>query len=226
MTSGGREFLKWLAVVLMTGDHVVSAFGLGYVPLVSEAGRVAFPLFALVMAYNLAQPGSDASKSVKRLSAWAIVATPFAYLVFGSLLPLNVLFTFALAASAIWALQRRLWALLALTAIVLPPFVDYAWTGVWLVVSAWCWFRDHGRRMHFLLGSFDWRRSRLYAVVPIWVWASMGLLCIYNGNGWALLALPLMQAGELRFPVLRARWAFYVYYVGHLAVFGIAAHMH
>jgi hypothetical protein len=226
MTSGGREFLKWLAVVLMTGDHIVSAFGLGYVPVVSEAGRVAFPLFALVMAYNLAQPGADAFKSVKRLALWGLVAMLPAYLVFGSLLPLNVLLTFALAASAIWGVQRRLWVLVALCMCVLPLFVDYAWPGVWLVVAGWGWFRQHGRRMHFLFGSWDWRRSRLYAVVPIWVWLTMGLLCAYNGNGWALLALPLMQAGELQWSVPRTRWAFYGYYIGHLSVIGLIAYMH
>lgn len=223
MTSGGREFLKWLAVLLMTGDHIVTALGVGYVPVVSEAGRVAFPVFALVMGYNLAQPGADALKSVKRLALWGLVASLPAYLVFGSLLPLNVLLTFALAALAIWAVERRLWPLLAVCAVALPPFVDYAWPGVWLVLAAWGWFRQHGRRMHWLLGSWDWRRARLYAVMPIWVWISMGLLCVYNGNGWALLALPLMQVGEWRWPVPRTRWAFYGYYVGHLALLALAA---
>ncbi len=51
--------------------------------------------------------------------------------------------------------------------------------------------------MHFLLGSWDWRRQRLYLVLPIWVWACMGLLCLYTGNAWALLALPVMILGEV-----------------------------
>jgi hypothetical protein len=143
--------------------------------------------------------------------------------VFGSLLPLNVLLTFALGAAAIWAVERRLWPLVVVCAVALPPFVDYAWPGVWLVLAAWGWFRQHGRRMHWLLGSWDWRRARLYAVMPIWVWISMGLLCVYNGNGWALLALPLMQVGGWGWPVPRTRWAFYWYYVGHLALLALAA---
>ena len=43
MTSSAREVLKWLAVVLMTCDHVAKVIYGGYVPGLSEAGRVAFP---------------------------------------------------------------------------------------------------------------------------------------------------------------------------------------
>ena len=54
----------------MTGDHVAKVVFDGYVPVVSELGRIAFPLFALVMACNLAQPGADLRKSMRRLALW------------------------------------------------------------------------------------------------------------------------------------------------------------
>lgn len=218
MTSGGREFLKWLAVLLMTGDHVAKVSFGGYLPVVSELGRVAFPLFALVMAYNLAQPAADLAKSVRRLALWAVIAQPAHCLVFGYWLPLNVLASFALAASVVWAIRAgRWWAVVALAG-PLPLIVDYQWSGIAIVVAAYGWFRAHGKRMHWLLGCGEFRRSRLYLVLPIWVWISMALLCLYNGNLWALLALPLMQLGEVSWRVPRTRWAFYGYYVGHLAV--------
>ncbi|MEN5339931.1 TraX family protein [Stenotrophomonas sp. TWI143] len=223
MTSGGRELLKWLALVLMTGDHIVTVFGLGYVPGVSQLGRVAFPVFALVMAYNLAQPGADAAKSARRLALWGLVASPAAVLAFGQALPFNVLLTFAAAAGCIWALERRHWALAALLCFAAPVALDYTWPGVWLVLAAWAWFKNHGRRMHFLLGSWDFRRQRLYLVLPIWVWACMGLLCLYNGNGWALLAMPVMALGEVSARVPRAGRVFYVYYVGHLTLLVVLA---
>ncbi len=138
MTSGGRELLKWLALALMTGDHVVTVFHLGYVPVVSELGRVAFPVFALVMAFNLAQPGADAAKSARRLAAWGIAATPVTALAFGQLLPLNVLLTFAAAAACVWAIERRYWMLIAFLAVMAPAWLDYAWPGVWLVLAGWC----------------------------------------------------------------------------------------
>lgn len=46
----------------------------------------------------------------------------------------------------------------------------------------------------------------------------MGLLCLYNGNAWALLALPVMMLGELSASIPRAGRVFYAYYVGHLAL--------
>lgn len=199
MTSGGRELLKWLALVLMTGDHVLTVFGLGYVPVVSELGRVAFPLFALVMAYNLAQDGADAGKSARRLAAWGLVATPAATLAFGQVLPLNVLLTFAAAAGCVWALERRQWALVAFLGLVAPVALDYAWPGVWLVLAAWYWYRGQGGR-------------------PWLAWGCMGLVCAYNGNAWALLALPALRLGHVAWPIPRSGRAFYVYYVAHLAL--------
>lgn len=66
-SSGARELLKWIALLAMTGDPVTKAVFGGYVPVVADLGRIAFPLFALVMACNLAQPGADLSRSIRRL---------------------------------------------------------------------------------------------------------------------------------------------------------------
>lgn len=204
MTSGGRELLKWIALVLMTGDHVLTVFGVGYVPVVFEIGRLAFPLFALVMAYNLAQPGADSGKSARRLALWGLVATPAATLAFGQILPLNVLLTFAAAAGGIWALERRQRALAALLALVAPVALDYAWPGVWLVLAGWRWYRGQGGQ-------------------PWLVWGCMGLLCLYNGNAWALLAIPLLRLGHVDTAIPRLGRVFYGYYVGHLAALWLGA---
>ncbi|MGX9080324.1 TraX family protein, partial [Klebsiella pneumoniae] len=79
----------------------------GYVPVVTELGRIAFPLFALVMACNLAQPCADLRKSMRRLALWGVIAQPLHALVFGSWLPFNILLTFALAAVAVHALANN-----------------------------------------------------------------------------------------------------------------------
>jgi len=219
MTSSGRELLKWIALVLMTGDHLVTVFGLGYVPVVTELGRIAFPLFALVMAYNLAQPGVDAGRSAKRLALWGLVASPVAYLAFGSVFPLNVLLTFAVAAAAIAAYERHQWLLVALLAFAAPLVLDYAWPGVWLVMEAWFWFSGYGRRVRSVFGLWD----PMATAFPVWLWACMGLLCWYNGNAWALLALPVLLFAEVEWPVRRSGRFFYVYYVGHLVFLALIA---
>ncbi|MRI42297.1 conjugal transfer protein [Stenotrophomonas sp. MH181796] len=158
MTSGARELLKWLAVILMTGDHVAKVIYGGYMPGLSEAGRVAFPLFALVMAYNLAQPGADVVKSVRRLAMWGAIAQPVHALAFGYWLPLNILLTFALCAAAVYAASQRRWIVLAFAAVVLPAFVDYQWSGVAFVLLAWVGFRTD--RPLLMLAGWQLPRGR------------------------------------------------------------------
>lgn len=215
MTSSGRELLKWLGLLLMTGDHLAKVFYGGYLPVISELGRVAFPLFAIVMACNLAQPGADPLKFLRRLLPWALVAQPFFIWTFGGLLPLNVLWSFALVAACL-ALQQRghgIWAgLLFFFAGVL---VEYRWFGGALILLFWLFYRDHGagtppahqRFFHLLLA--------LVALI---------FLCVYNGNAWALLSVPLILVlGSRHWPLPRIRWFFHLYYVGHLALFGLIA---
>lgn len=203
MTSSAREVLKWLAVVLMSCDHVAKIIYGGYVPGLSEAGRVAFPLFALVMAYNLAQPGADPVKSVRRLGMWGLIAQPVHALAFGYWLPLNILLTFALCAAAIYAAGQRRWVVLALAAAVLAAFVDYQWAGVGFVLLAWSAFYRH---QYWLLAP------------------AFAAICWFNGNLWALAAIPVaLGMSRVAWPVPRGRWAFYGYYVAHLAFIGLLA---
>lgn len=198
LSSGARESLKWLALLSMTGDHVAKVVFGGYVPVVSELGRIAFPLFALVMACNLAQPGADLGKSIRRLGVWGLVAQPLHVLAFGHWLPLNILLTFCLAAVAVHALVNNRQLLLLVAGGLLPFFVDYQWAGVAFVMLGWIAFRH---RKYWLLAF------------------GFGGLCWFNGNGWALLAIPLALAvARVQWRLPRWRWAFYVYYVAHLAV--------
>jgi len=204
MTSSGRELLKWIALVLMTGDHAIKVLGLGDVPVVTELGRVAFPVFALVMAYNLSQPGADVRKSVRRLAMWGLIAQPVYAWAFDVVLPVNVLLSFALAAACVLCAQNRRWWLLALLAGPLPLLVDYQWSGV-VLVATWTWlFATKRVDSHFWLGAA--------AFVP---------LCLYNGNAWALLALPVMAIGQMNLHVPRTRWAFYGYYVAHIGLLAL-----
>lgn len=203
MTSSARELLKWLAVILMTGDHVAKVIYGGYVPGLSEAGRVAFPLFALVMAYNLAQHGADVGKSVRRLALWGVIAQPVHALAFGYWLPLNILLTFSLSALVIYAVERRESAVVVMAAGVLPLVVDYQWAGVGFVLLAWLGFRT-GR--------------------PLLTLAAFAPLCVFNGNLWSLAAIPVaVGLSHATWAVPRGRWAFYGYYVAHLALIGLLA---
>ncbi|HEL4110003.1 TPA: conjugal transfer protein [Stenotrophomonas maltophilia] len=203
MTSSAREVLKWLAVVLMTCDHVAKIIYGGYVPGLSEAGRVAFPLFALVMAYNLARPGADVLKSARRLALWGLIAQPVHALAFGYWLPVNILLTFALCAGAVYLAEQRSRVALAFAAAALPLFVDYQWAGVGFVLLAWCAFKCR----------------QCWPMVP-----AFAAICWFNGNLWALAAIPVaLGLSRVAWPVPRRRWTFYGYYVAHLACIGLLA---
>lgn len=207
MTSGGREFLKWLAAVFMTGDHALKILGFGYVPVVTELGRVAFPLFALVLAYNLAQPDADVEKSVKRLFVWGLVAAPVAAIATQTVFTLNVLLSFALSAVCILSIERRRWVFLTVCAVLAPAAVDYQWSGLAVVLGGWVYWRN----------PWHWRLPKAVSALLLLVLPVCSLFFI-NGNFWALLAIPLLTLARLRIPVPRTGRAFYFYYVGHLTV--------
>ncbi|VTQ58734.1 TrbP protein [Stenotrophomonas maltophilia] len=205
LRSGARELLKWIALLAMTGDHVAKVVFGGYVPVVSELGRIAFPLFALVMACNLAQPEADLRKSMRRLALWGLIAQPLHALAFGFWLPLNILLTFTFAAVAVHALANNRPVQLLLAAGVLPLFVDYQWAGVGSVLLAWIALR-HRAWWLLLVG--------------------LAAVCWANHNGWALLAIPVvLLVARVPWQLPRWRWAFYGYYVGHLAVLALVAHL-
>lgn len=224
MTSAGREILKWVALVLMTGDHVNKALLHGAYPWMTDVARVVFPIFAVVFAFNMMR--AEAVKpALLRLAIAGVIAQPFHALAFGYWVPFNVLLTFAAALVVIDSLQTGRHVLAAAVFAVAGLFVDFSWPGLALFVSSWWFFKNHGgRQAYWLLGSYDWRRGRLYAMFPVWVWASLVWLCWYNGNAWALFALPLLAVlGSMPGNFPRWRWTFLAYYVAHFAVICLLA---
>src|ERR1035437_4304359 len=100
LTDGTIEALKWLPLVLMTFDHINKHLLHEAVPAIFDAGRLAFPLFGFILAFNLARPGTLAregySRVLKRLAIFgAIASIPFIAL--GGLAwdwwPLNIMVT-------------------------------------------------------------------------------------------------------------------------------------
>lgn len=201
MTSAGRELLKWVALVLMTGDHVNKVLLANSAPWLSEAARVVFPIFAIVLVYNLRTHRHDdaTARALIRLLIAAVIAQPLHALAFGYWLPLNVLFTLALGVYV--ASARNGW-LAAAAWILGGAFVDYQWAGVGVIVAASVALRLNGH----------WRGWLLLA-------AAIAALYVINGNLWAVLALPLVWwLSRSTSDVPRWRWTFYGYYMAHLAV--------
>lgn len=210
VSDGTLEALKWLALALMTLDHINKYLFNEKLPYVFELGRIAMPLFACVLAYNLARPDALATGVLKRittrLTLWAAIASvPFIAL--GSLSwgwwPLNILATLALASCIVWLTElggtgRTILA----TALFIfgGAIVEFWWPALAMILLARAYVQkpSTGRLVAFTL-----------ALASLWA---------INLNGWALAALPILYAAtrlDLRMP--RVKHVFYAYYPTHLA---------
>jgi TraX protein len=210
ITGGSLEALKWLGLVLMTLDHVNKYLLHDAVPALYDAGRIVMPLFAFVLAVNLARAGTLASgaypRVMQRLAVAAVIASvPFIAL--GGLgwgwWPLNILATFLVATAAMYGFDRggKANAFLAcLTLLVGGAFVEFWWPALAIIMGVWSYAR---------------RPSVAALLLGV---AGVAALQLINQNAWAWAALPFIAvaiAMPLRVP--RLRWVFYVFYPAHLA---------
>lgn len=211
VSDGTIEALKWLALALMTLDHINKYFFGEKLPGAFELGRIAMPLFAFVLAYNLARPGALASgiylRTMKRLALFGVAATPF-FIGLGGLAfgwwPLNIMFMLLVAAATLYLAEKggraRIWAAAGVF-LVGGAFVEFWWFALAFVVCAWWYCKTASK-----------------AALVAWVLAAASLYVV-NRNLWALAAMPLILAAPLvdvRMP--RFRHVFYAYYPAHLAV--------
>lgn len=206
---GTVEGLKGLGLVAMTADHV-DAFLLARTwPAGFALGRLALPIFVIVLAYNLARLGAHTpgryQRVLIRLLVAGVLATPFFVALGGSFVgawPLNILFSLALLTAVVWGLGGDQFQQAGALALLLvgSVWVEYFWVGTVLGVAAWSYVR---------------RPSGAAAAVGL---AALAGLAWLNGNDWAWMALPLLAlATRLRLPIPRLRHLFYLYYPLHLA---------
>ena len=182
----------------MTIDHVNTVIYDREHAWMFAVGRLAYPLFAFVLGVNLARPSADKGRALRRLLLWACIAQPVHAWAFGSLLPLNVLFTFAIAVAGLQLWHTRREALAVAVCLLAPLLVDYQWMGVACVLAAYAWAK-----------SPTW--NSVLACV-----AALASLSLVNGSFWQWSAVAvLLAASAWTLYVPRLRWAFYGYYVAH-----------
>jgi hypothetical protein len=215
IADGTIEALKWLGLVLMTLDHINKHALHEGVPALFYAGRLAMPLFAFVLAFNLARPDSLArgtyGRVAGRLAAFGAMATvPFVAL--GGLAwgwwPLNMMFTLLVATGVLYLVERggamRLAGAGALF-LLGGANVEFWWPALVIVLAAWRYVR---------------RPSWL--ALAAWVGATAALYAV-NRNFWALVALPILFAApHVQVQVPRLRTFFYAFYPAHLALLWLA----
>jgi hypothetical protein len=211
---GTLESLKWLALALMTGDHVNKYLFNSTIDWLYNAGRVALPLFVFVLAYNLARPGVLASgahfRTIKRLLVFGVIASiPFCALggLYQGWWPLNIMFTLAAITYALYLIEQKTpksYIGAGMIVLIVGSSVEFWWPAIILGLTVW-WF----------LKSPSWLPLTFVAV-------SLIGLGFCNGNSWALLAIPIVLAvSRLDLHLPRLRWAFYGFYPLHLAALWI-----
>lgn len=201
LSSGACEALKWVALLSMVVDHANKALFDSHLGWAVPIGRIAMPIFALLVAYNAARPGADLGKSLRRMLIAGLLAQPFHAVLFdGHHLPLNILFTFAASIAAMMLIERKLEPIALALVLVAGLFVDYAWVGIAGVLAVWSWRRT---------GRDCWLQV---------IGVTFVCYCVWIGNAWPLLALPLIVAAGFYAPyVPRLRWFFWAFYPTHLA---------
>lgn len=208
----------------MVVDHYNKFLNPVYSTAMFEFGRLAMPLFAFVLAYNLSRmPVKKMPDIMLRLFVFGALSIP-AYAGIGGVIkygwwPLNILFAFLAAVLVVWLLSIRPATKTALAALrglslvafmVLGVVVEYFWAGLGLVVSLWFFFR--------LAKNDTWGRGLALGTACLW----FALLNNINGNYWALMAVPiiglgwLLPIGAIKLP--RFKWFFYWFYPAHLSL--------
>lgn len=207
LSDGTLEALKWLGLILMTGDHVNKYLFNGTLPLLFETGRLALPLFVFVLAYNLARPHALEfgvyRRIMIRLAIFGGLATPafvaLGSLRFGGVWPLNIMFTLlAFMATACLVEKGRIFAA-GLVFLVGGGLGEFLWPAIAFGLAIW---------------SYCKRPSLTAVAVAFIACASLWLI---NHNMWALAALPvILMATRFDLRVPRLRLLFYGYYPLHL----------
>ena len=250
--------LKIIAIIAMTIDHLAKILGqsglLAIFPgmplstsyliinLMEGIGRIAFPLFAFMIAEGASKTRSM-PKYIGRLMLFAVISEPIFYYVFNiqnasiggfgdslSRLHLtNVFFTLALGAIAIYIHQILEKKPSKKKLLIFIPAL------LFLILFAGYAKCDYGIAGVILIIAFSLANKKTYRTVTIIVWA-LGLYIFgqaFNGFGfnWSQVtiyavincicaiipgALILFYNGKRGKPLT---WIFYIYYPAHLLIF-------
>ena len=211
------NFIKLVAILSMTADHVGSAFFPEY-PVFRWIGRIAFPLFCYCLTVGMLYT-HDIKKYLLRLGAFALISQPFWILAFnaddfwGNLWNLNIFFTLLVSLLSTWGFQTRRWWLFVLGLVLLNVVnFDYAMTGLILMM------------IFYLCRNRPWLGAALYTLsyLPALWGGSLEdpLALVVGGHAvgfeiFALLALPLLYFRTNFHPPI-SKWFFYAFYPAHL----------
>jgi hypothetical protein len=206
--SGALEVLKLAALVAMVADHA-NKYALDHAyPMMEHIGRLAFPLFALVVAANLRWNTADPQRYFIRLAVWGMASQAIYTWATGHT-HLNVLLTLGIGVQLVLAVEALrqhssvvgvLWLMVVIVATL---SCDYRLTGPLLVMLFYGWFARPGPYTALLaiLGVAALNTSLLFAP------AALASLIVAGVVAWWRPSLPRLT-----------RYWFYPFYPTHLAL--------
>ena len=215
-TNLDTDFIKIIAVVSMTIDHIGGAFFPQY-PAFRWIGRIAFPLFCYCLTVGMMYTG-DIKKYLFRLGAFAVISQPFWILAFnsdditGNIFNLNIFFTLIVSLFGAWGFKERKWWRFILALILLNVInFDYAMTGLILIL------------IFYLCRNKPWLGAAVYTLtyLPALNGNMADPLALKIGGHaigfeiFALLALPFIYI-QTNSGLKISKWFFYIYYPAHL----------
>lgn len=222
-TNLDTDFLKLIAVIAMTLDHVGTAFFPQY-PVFRWIGRLAFPIFCYCMTVGLLYT-HDIKRYLLRLGIFALLSEPVYVLAFhpGAFwenFPLmNIYFTLLVSLLALWGVQqKKWWVFIGCLLVASCVNLDYSTTGIVLML------------IFYLCRNKPWLGALVYVLsyLPA-LWGA------YPDDPLGLHIGPLHMGFEI-FAVFAApliflrthtgikipKWFFYWFYPAHLAVIWLA----
>jgi hypothetical protein len=217
-TDGQLESLKWIALGSMFLDHFGRhLLGWGQETWVFALGRIAFPLFALVLGLNLAREGdraARAARTARRLAIWCAVSVLPSIWARGEPTLVNVLGTLGLGAAVCWAIASPSRVILrvavCMAVAVASWWVEFGPAGVFLVPAIYLWCTQRQLEAALLAGLLLLLTARLNASFGGWP-ALLGTLSTLP-IAWSMARLPVWAP--------RLKLVFYLIYPIHLALIG------
>lgn len=212
ITPFGLQFLKYLAIFLMIGDHTSKYLFNGTIQPLFHAGRLALPLFVFILSYNLSRENISKAafkRTFIRLIIFGCIAEiPFFMLgdLYWSFYPLNVMFTLAALTLTLWQLRNRHYFVAIICFLFGGAVGEYWWPALALGI-----------------GIFWYKKTPNFIAIFV-IFLSLYSLGFINHNNYAFLCLPLVILLIVLKPLNgiyppRLKWFFYVFYPLHLFIF-------
>lgn len=211
------NFLKLVAIVSMTIDHVNTIYFQGIHLYATAFGRLAYPLFAFILAYNYLHHSSNPRAYIQRLAFFAVASQPV-YIFALQVARLNILFTLLFGLLCLYWLKNTRYRYVPL--IILPAVGFYSYFREITLVA----FGMRGVLLVYLFGLYLAQRKKSYLILLLFL---LGILNVVEYDYPSLLfalsslssLLLIRVSGRIKpdfATVFRIRMFFYFYYPLHL----------